>query len=227
MKAMADQNILHTAEIMKAALPYIDSRTRIMAEFFIKLIELMGSLSILTNPTSLAACGYQNEKINVEGLLTSIRPLCSNKERDMVDKILGIFNAKRMFEMYNNFMSTMNTMQEFAGFPSGDASQGEEAAGNGFSGFNFDSIFGNSATTNDSSEQNTNSFSDSSEQKQEKASDDKQGSDSPTGNNGNDAMFEMLKSMVPPEQLSTFENLSMLFKTMSYDNNKPDDSKEN
>jgi hypothetical protein len=40
-------------------------------------------------------------------------------------------------------------------------------------------------------------------------------------------MFDMLKAMVPPEQMSTFENLSMLLNTMSYDNtNKPDDSKE-
>jgi hypothetical protein len=40
-------------------------------------------------------------------------------------------------------------------------------------------------------------------------------------------MFEMLKSMVPPEQLGTFENIRMLLNTMSYDNNsKSDDSKE-
>ena len=44
---------------------------------------------------------------------------------------------------------------------------------------------------------------------------------------GNNQMFDMLKAMIPPEQMSTFENFSMLFNTMSYDNNsKSDDSKE-
>ncbi|MGF7142729.1 hypothetical protein HNQ56_001147 [Anaerotaenia torta] len=55
--------------------------------------------------------------------------------------------------------------------------------------------------------------------------------EAPSGKNNsfmpNNAMFDMLKTMVPPEQANTFENIRMLLNTMSYDgNSKSDNSKE-
>ncbi len=55
--------------------------------------------------------------------------------------------------------------------------------------------------------------------------------EAPSGKNNsfmpNNSMFEMLKTMVPPEQANTFENIRMLLNTMSYDgNSKSDNSKE-
>jgi hypothetical protein len=221
---MADQDMMHTAEIMKAALPFIDPKTRVMAEFFTKIFDLMGSLKAMTGVDRMAACGYENSKVDMEGMLTAIRPLCSNKEREIVDRILSMFNAKRMFEMYNNLMSTMKMAQEFAG----DAS---DTAG-GFSGFNFDSIFGNSTnktqTPSESEPETKSDFFEGFEHSGDTNSSSEKEQSAKTGNQGNNKMmFDMLKTMVPPEQMSTFENLSMLLNTMSYDNNsKPDDSKE-
>jgi hypothetical protein len=212
-EAMADQDFSHTAEIMKAALPYIDSRTRVLAEFFTKAFDLMGSLKLFTS-FNLAACGFEGTKTDMEGLLTGIRPLCTLKEREFVDRILNFFNMKRMFEMYNNMMSAMKTMQEFDGFPFGDSGTGDDTdnvTGN-FSNLNFESIFGNSKDSSDKEEAET---------KQESSDSDSNKSMQ------NNKMFEMLKAMVPPEQMSTFENLSMLLNSMTYDNNsKPDDHKE-
>lgn len=214
---MANQNYLHTAEIMKAALPYFDSMTRIRMEFYTKALDLMGSLSTLSGRNSMVACGYENTSIDVEGLLNGIRPLCDNKERDIIDRILNIFNMRRMFEMYNNLMSTMKTMQEFGGFSFTDEDSKDDAdnvTGN-FTGFNFDSIF------QGGSSEDTNS--------EDAASKD---SHNHTHNNessftNDNPMLEMLKTMMPPEQQGTFENLRMLLNTMSYDNNsKSDDSKE-
>jgi hypothetical protein len=241
---MADQDLLHTAEIMKAALPFIDSRSRVTAEFFTKILDLMGSLKSMTGKVNMAAYGSgsesESEKVDVEGLLTGIRPLCNGKEREYVDKILNIFNAKRMFEMYNNFMSTMKTMQEYGGFPFGDTGNGgssDNFMGN-FAGFNFDSIFGNTGANN-SEEHETDSniesdhvegFSQHENSTSSSSTDETpnmNGMGDMSGMGNNKMMFDMLKTMVPPEQMSTFENLSMLLNTMSYDNNsKPDDSKE-
>ncbi|MDF2944040.1 MAG: hypothetical protein K0S01_2898 [Herbinix sp.] len=236
---MADQNLLHTAEIMKAALPFIDSKSRVMAEFFTKILDLMGSMKSMTNKVSMSAYGNEGEKIDVEGLLNGIRPLCNNKERESVDKILNIFNAKRMFEMYNNFMSTMKTMQEYGGFPfgeSGGSNDSDNTMGN-FAGFNFDSIFGNNGGNNSEEPETTASeefnYEEGFSQQEANTSDsDQDQSQSPPlggmgGKGNNKMMFDMLKTMVPPEQMSTFENLSMLFNTMSYDSNsKPEDSEE-
>jgi hypothetical protein len=243
---MADQNLLHTVEIMKAALPFVDSRSRVMAEFFTKILDLMGSMKSMTGKVNVAAYGSENEKVDVdvEGLLNGIRPLCNDKEREFVDKILNIFNVKRMFEMYNNVMSTMKTMQEFGGFPFGDSESGnatDNVMGN-FAGFNFDAIFGNNGSTTSTTDQayetdpeadpfdNFNQSENQSEYQSESQS-STSGSDqsSPFGGMGNNKMmFDMLKTMVPPEQMSTFENLSMLLNTMSYDNNsKSGNSEEN
>lgn len=280
---MADQDYIHTAEIMKAAVPYINSRSRSIVEFFSKALDFMGTFRQFTNSNSMAACGFENEKTDLEGLLKGIRPICNSKEQEMIDRVLSIFNAKRMFEMYNSFMSVMNTME---GFSSDNSEEGASSKSMfDFSGYNFDSIFGNhpqaendddiipsedtldkfgasdiastiySASdvpdadlntdydnhtnahyhtnvnsdsdtginnTNADTDHSTNTFSDA-----KTSSDDQTTADSDTpSDNMNNNMLNMLKAMVPPEQMSTFENLSMLFKTMSYDSNNHDDSKE-
>lgn len=186
-------------------------------ELFSKVFDLMGNLNAMTGRNSMVACGYESSSIDVEGLLNGIRPLCNSRERDFVDRILNIFNMKRMFEMYNNLMSTMNAMQGFGGFSFTDENLRDDTdtvTGN-FTGSNFESIFRNAGTEAPDAKE---AFS---EHRQD---------DSPNRNNSfapDNAMFEMLKTMVPPEQVSTFENLRMLLSTMSYDgNSKSDDSKE-
>lgn len=240
---MADQSFSHTAEVMRAALPYFDSRSKVRAEIFTKLFDVMGSLRTITSPLNMAACGFESTKFDLEGMLNGIRPICSNREREFIDRILNFFNMRRMFETYNNMMSAMKAMQGFEGFPFGDSQTGDDTdtvTGN-FSGMNFESIFGNSESKSKESEADADRQSDAAfasdtdhfdhqdqEYDSEKASD---GDQTPhfgnTSGPMNNKMFDMLKAMVPPEQMSTFENLSMLLNSMSYDNNsKPHDSKE-
>jgi hypothetical protein len=56
----------------------------------------------------------------------------------------------------------------------------------------------------------------------EKINPEETGSGTNAGNNSQENMINALKTMIPPEQMSTFENLRMLFNAMSYDNNKSD-----
>lgn len=254
---MADQDLSHTADIIKAALPYVDDKTKGLAELFVKLFDLFGSIKSKSITGNLTALGFQGMKIDVEGLLKGVRPICTLKEREFVDRILNIFNMKRMFEMYTNMMSTMNTMQEFGGFNfGGDATQNEAENGTGnFSGFNFESIFQSfkdtfssdgseaSSDSTDSAESTdisdsssfTNPFYQSDRESVETSEDDTRTNEEESNASASDSnpnpmnnkMFDMLKAMIPPEQQSTFENLSMLFNSMSYDNNSnPDDSEE-
>lgn len=252
---MADQDLSHTADIIKASVPYIDGGLKNMAELFAKLLDLMGSVKSAGNSDKVSAYGFQGIKIDIEGLLKGIRPICNRKEQEFVDKILNIFNMKRMFEMYNNMMSAMQTMQEFSGFSS-DTSDADNVTNN-FSGLNYESIFQNfsnifssdstsgtadvnaaqyhtsegEAAENSHTENTSYHTEDMSGTKNEDATNSSSANNSATSNNStkmmNNKMFDMLKAMVPPEQMSTFENLSMLLNTMSYDNtSKPDDSKE-
>ncbi len=248
---MADQDLTHTADIIKAAIPYVDSPLKGTAELFAKFLDVMGSLKSANKPGKLAASGFLNSKIDLEGLLKGIRPVCSDKEREMVDRFLSFFNMKRAFEMYNNMMSMMKSMQDVGDFSFADAfgsNDTDNVTGN-FNGAAFESIFKNfnnfsdNFSTGDSTDNPFDSEtvkaadndSDSSNSKEDSEKSTNRGSpgseqsSAPSGAPGgmNPMMFEMLKNMVPPEQMSTIENLSMLFGNMSYDNNsKSDDSKE-
>jgi hypothetical protein len=224
---MADQDIMHTAEIMKAALPYIDAPNKVMLEFAMKIIELMGYVKTLRSSLGLAACGYQAGKTDMEGMLNNIRPVCNKKERDIIDKILNIFNMKRAYEMYSKMMDAMNIMQGMEGFPFGSAADtATDAPDADLSSYNTDTDYSISDYASDIPD---NSEADITENSFDAGSDDVKPETASSGSAGmfNDKMLEMLKAMVPPEQKATFDNLSMLLSTMSYDNtSKPDESKE-
>ena len=227
---MADQDILHTAEIIKAALPYIDSHNKIMVEFIMKVIELIGYIKTLKNSLSLAACGYEAGKIDLEGMLNNIRPVCNKKERDIIDKILNIFNMKRAMEMYNNMMEVMDAMKT--------TEDNFNDTSTDFDKHDFD--YNNPDILAEEAYDYNNPDYEESANFEEKFSNDNYNnlnnnaydSSKPQNSSGssgiiNDKMLDMLKSLVPPEQRATFDNLSMLLTTMSYDNNsKADESKE-
>ncbi len=165
---MADQDIFHTAELVKAAIPFVDNRTQGMADLFVKVCDLMGSVKTAKSSQNLAACGFTLESIDIEGLLAAVRPVCNKRERDIVDRILNLFHMKKMFEMYNSMMETMKNMQDVGGFPFGDMNA--ENASNifsNFSGSNFESIFQTvkafTAQSTDNNDNNTDSHESSSD----------------------------------------------------------------
>jgi len=247
---MADNDYLHIAQIMEAAMPHVDIRTKLTIDLMSKLFGFMGSLRNFNKASDLAVCGFENEKMELEGLLSAIRPLCSGKEKVFVDQILSMFQAKRMFETYKTYMDAMKAMQGFEGSPFGDFSSGNNAENSSdhTSGFDFSSFFNafgnNSSSESDrASDQDINSPFDSSglhdaDSPFDSISDydskftsdsaynnDAAASNASSSSEGSDSknnMLNMLKAMIPPEQLSTFENLSMLLNTMSYDNSKSD-----
>jgi hypothetical protein len=210
-EAMADNDFIHLAAIMEAALPHVDTRTKTTMDLMSKLVSLMGCFQNLKK-TNLAACGFVNEKIDVEKLLTAIRPVCIARELAIVDQILSMFQAKRMFEMYKTYMEAMKAMQGFEGSPFGDFTGNEEENHSENSpGFDFSSFlngFSNNLEGGSASENKEADHQDTSEATEDTS--------------GKNNMLDMLKAMVPPEQMSTFENLSMLFNSMSYDNSNPD-----
>jgi hypothetical protein len=229
-EAMADQDLSYTADIIKAALPYIDTGNKAMVEFMVKAFDLMGSLKAFRSSNNMAACGFEAGKIDWEGLLNGIRPILRDRERKLIDQILNFFNMKRMFDMYNKMMEAMQAMQDVGGFNFGDSPEDAENVAGNFGGMNFDSIFKSFENKDNENFSETSDNLFHSEEAEKGASDNEKEQEPPplnTGGKMNDRMLEMLKAMVPPEQRATFENLSMLLNTMSYDNNsKPDDNKE-
>lgn len=66
------------------------------------------------------------EHIDMEGLLTAVRPFARDRERRILDMILQFFQMQRMMDMVQMIQS-MQQMQEFAGAA---GEEGEEMEGN-------------------------------------------------------------------------------------------------
>lgn len=98
---------------------------------------LSGLQGLFPGLQGLFGLGKGEGSINLEGILRSIRPYCTQSEASMVDNILNIFNMKRFMDMYQNMSGMMNmpgmsNMQEMmsnlpnimsmmSGFPFGGA----------------------------------------------------------------------------------------------------------
>ncbi len=235
---MAEDGLLHTAELLKTALPYIDIKSRLTLELLVKLYELIICMRNFTT-NDISACGFENEKADMEALLSNIRPKCNKYEQSFVDKMLNIFQAKRMFEMYNSYMEAMNVMEGFEGFGASNADDNNDSDPsasfmNSFSDFDFSSVFGDEFDS-ESILQSFNSMSSDKKENEEYPGDGQEGSESNLASDDNIAneaiddndMFESLKTMISPDQMETFENLRMLFGSTSYDDNKkPTENKE-
>ena len=104
-EAMGDNDFSHTAEIMKAAIPYVDTKTKTTMDLFVKFIEFQGTYQQFNSKTGLAACGFEKEDMDLEALLSGIRPCCNDKEKGFVDMILNFFNTRRIFNTYKEFMA--------------------------------------------------------------------------------------------------------------------------
>lgn len=234
---MSDQDILHTTEIMRAALPYIDAHNKVMVELIMRVLELVGFIRTFRKSLSLAACGYEAARMDLEGMLNSIKPVCNKKERDFIDKILNIFNMKRAMEMYNQMMDVMNAMQQDSDVTNPDESVCDASAPETYTSGEITGLlnfYKSDMETADSEGENTNAHDspDSSEEKTgddfiSESSDGNQPGKSSSSGLINDKMLDMLKAIIPPEQRSKFDNLSMLLTSMSYDNtSNPDEDKE-
>jgi hypothetical protein len=169
---------------------------------------------------NMAACGFEDQKINVEGLLTAVRPLCIGRELAIVDQILSMFNAKKMYDTYKKYMDMMKDMNGFTGSPFGDFTAGSspDNPSDNPAGFDFSSFFNGFANNAGFNNQNgfeqknssgssesvfntlQNMFSASqntSDTAQDKAVDNENTSDS---ENSYNKVYEALKAMLPPEQ---------------------------
>lgn len=225
---MAEDGLLHTTELLKTALPYVDIKSRLTLELLVKLYELIICMRNFTT-NDISACGFENEKADMEALLNNIRPKCNTNELAFVDRMLNMFQAKRMFEMYNTYMEAMNAMEGFEGF-GGNSSDGDSDGNNSggfmntFKDFDFTSVFGDDFDTEKFLQSYKSTASDNTDF--EKSSNDIEEANDINLTSGNGLvsesnyssdMFESLKSMIPPDQMETFENLRMLFDTESYD----------
>lgn len=128
----SENPLKHMVDIMKAALPHLDSQTQESASLIIKTSELMDSLQSVRNNDHVSAFSLNRQSIDIEALLNSIRNVCYARERQLIDNILNFLRMKNMFETYSALSGMMASQQS-----TGENQEGnKENSSNGGSGFN-------------------------------------------------------------------------------------------
>ncbi|WFR59755.1 hypothetical protein QA584_11915 [Anaerocolumna sp. AGMB13025] len=100
------QNIFsHILDIVRAAFPYLDSDTQQSAQIIVKTGELMDAYNSIRHKDSITTFSMRTQNIDIEALLTNVRTVCTDKERELIDTILNLIKAKNLYDTYTAFAS--------------------------------------------------------------------------------------------------------------------------
>lgn len=101
------ENSGHIVEVLKAAMPYVDSRNIGTIETIVKATDLLHTTRNRSSaPAELSAASLSSKPMDLEGMLSSIREVSTVQERETIDKFLGMFKMKKLYDTYT--MMTQN-----------------------------------------------------------------------------------------------------------------------
>ena len=112
----------HIMDIAKAAFPYLDSDSQQSVDLIIKTGELMDAFQSLSQKNSVTTFSIKKQNIDIEALLTSVRNVCYDQEKELIDMVLNFMKAKSLYETYSAFASTMASQ-------SGDSESSDGSSG--------------------------------------------------------------------------------------------------
>ena len=93
----------HIVDLLRAAMPYIDSRRQNTMDTLMKATDLIQSTQNHRSSGQLSAASLDSRPADMEGLLNSIRAVSSIQERDVVDKMLNYMKAMKLYQTYMMF----------------------------------------------------------------------------------------------------------------------------
>lgn len=98
----AFDNSGHVLEVLRAAMPYIDSRNQPTMETLLKATDLIHTTRNRSNTAELSAASLNTRPADLEGMLYSVREVGSFPERDLIDRILNFIRARKFYQTYRS-----------------------------------------------------------------------------------------------------------------------------
>ncbi len=96
----------HYIEIMKAALPYMNSHAQKSVEILIKTDELIEAFQTLDEPSELSAASVRRESVDPEIMLNQIKALCTKEEQSVIDNLLNVITMQKLIQGYRSFSAS-------------------------------------------------------------------------------------------------------------------------
>lgn len=95
---------IHQLEIIKAAIPYINASEQKLISVYVKASELMDTITIFQKPeASVGICSLGDKEGSLLDMLTDIKAVCTNTEKETVNMLINFLNA---FQLYNTYKDT-------------------------------------------------------------------------------------------------------------------------
>lgn len=95
---IANQNHL---QLLKAAVPYINTSSQKMISLLIKILEMQNILRFYKHTGNCVhACSTGNEPPGIIDMLTDMRNYCDESEGEMIDQCLQILSALELYSIF-------------------------------------------------------------------------------------------------------------------------------
>lgn len=91
----------HISNLMQAALPNVNTKSRNSMEIIIKASELLDSISNSSNH-QISACDIADETVDMEALLRGLQPACNSAETETVNMLINFVKTQKLYRTYQN-----------------------------------------------------------------------------------------------------------------------------
>lgn len=91
-------------DMLRTAIPYASPSLRKPLQVYLQTRELSDYIRNGDESADVEACGVGNAG-DVEGLMENIRQFCNAEEREMIDTVLNIVRAQKMYQCYRGYMA--------------------------------------------------------------------------------------------------------------------------
>lgn len=103
----------HHLEIIKAAIPYINTSEQRVISVYVKASELVETMTIFRRPeTNIGITAQGNGGGSMLDMLNDIKAVCTNKEQETINMIINFFNAYQMYHTYNQAFGDNEDMSQ-------------------------------------------------------------------------------------------------------------------
>lgn len=98
-------------QMIKAAIPYIQSERQSSLSIYLKYLELRNTITFFhnSNKSDMQACSLSAEESSPLDMLNDIKNYCNEEEQDSINNIIQAFQGYQMYQTYKETMKTEGT----------------------------------------------------------------------------------------------------------------------
>lgn len=212
----------HTLDVVKAAMPHVHPRAQGGMKVLLKTSDLMSTIENGGQDEEISAMDLEAWKPEPEELLLSIKEVAYPQESDMLDVILNMFKARKLYSAYQAYSEEILEAQGLGG---NNNRYRNNNPFNMFNAFNPFNMFGMNPGMGPRGNPNRNQANNRNAGREKVTSTDANTANTAnatstgnaTGNQNGGQMpnfFNFLMSQMSPEQKQTFDMLNMMMNNM-------------